>query len=147
MKFLKYHIFIYILICFTSNSFGQYIQVNDTYTAQQLIENVLINSPCANASNFTVSGDPFSPGEQSFGYFNAGTSSFPFADGIVMSTSRAKRTEGPNNNLIDEGQTSWLGDSDLEQALDITGTYNATILEFDFTPLSPNFSFDFLCCL
>ncbi len=144
MRFLKYHIFIYILICFTGNSFGQYIQVNDTYTAQQLIENVLINSPCANASNFTVSGDTFSPGEQSFGYFNAGTSSFPFTDGIVMSTSRAKRTEGPNDNLIDEGQTSWLGDSDLEQALNITGTYNATVLEFDFTPLTSTISFDYI---
>ena len=144
MRFVKYHIFIYFLICFTCNSFGQYIQVNDTYTAQQLIENVLINSPCANASNFTASGDSFSSGEQSFGYFNAGTSGFPFAEGIVLSTSRAKRTEGPNNNLIDEGQTSWLGDSDLEQALNITNTFNATVLEFDFTPLTSKISFDYI---
>lgn len=144
MRFTKFKVFFLISFCFSLSSIAQYIQVNDTYTVQNLIQNVLINSPCANASNFTSSGDTFSPGEQSFGYFNAGTSGFPFADGIVMSTSRAKRTEGPNDNLIDEGLTSWLGDSDLEQALNITGTYNATVLEFDFTPLTSKISFDYI---
>lgn len=125
-------------------SYAQYIQVNDTYTAQQLVENVLINSPCANVSNFSVNGDTFSAGEQSFGYFNAGTSGFPFAEGVVLSTSRAKRTEGPNDNLIDEGSNAWLGDADLEQALGISNTYNATVLEFDFTPLTSHISFDYI---
>jgi len=123
---------------------AQYIQVDDTYTAQQLIENVLVNSPCANVSNFSVSGDPFHSGEQSYGYFSSGTSSFPFSEGVVLSTSRAKRTEGPNNNLIDEGDSAWLGDSELEQALDIRDTFNATILEFDFTPLTSFISFDYI---
>ncbi|HMI06508.1 MAG TPA: choice-of-anchor L domain-containing protein [Flavobacterium sp.] len=126
-------------------SYAQYIQVDDTYTAQQLVENVLINSPCANVSNFTVNGDTFSPGQQSFGYFSSGTSGFPFAQGIVLSTSRAIRTEGPNDdNPIDEGSTAWVGDSDLELALGIGNTYNATVLEFDFTPLTSQISFDYI---
>jgi gliding motility-associated-like protein len=129
-------------LCFCANA--QYIQVDDTYTAQQLVENVLINSPCANVSNFTVSGDTFSPGEQSFGYFNSGSSGFPFADGIVLSTARAKRSEGPNDNLIDEGSNAWAGDADLEQALGISNTYNATVLEFDFVPLTSHISFDYI---
>ena len=133
-----------MICCSKTSIYGQYILVDDTFGAQQLIENVLINSPCANASNFTVSGDTFSSGQQSFGYFTAGTSSFPFATGIVMSTSRAKRAEGPNNNLIDEGLNAWQGDGDLEQALGITGTFNATILEFDFTPLTSKISFDYI---
>jgi gliding motility-associated-like protein len=135
---------IFFFCCYSTLSLAQYIQVNDTYTAQQLVENVLINSPCANVSNFTVSGDTFSPGEQSYGYFTGGSSSFPFTSGIVLSTSRAKRTEGPNNNLIDEGDTNWLGDSDLEQALNISNTFNATVLEFDFTPLTSKISFDYI---
>lgn len=126
------------------SSYAQYIQVDDTYSAQQLGENVLINSPCANVSNFAVSGDPFSPGEQSFGYFNAAGTGFPFNEGIVLSTSRAKRTEGPNDNLIDEGATAWLGDADLELALGIGNTFNATVLEFDFTPLTSQVSFDYI---
>lgn len=144
MRFLRHYLFVSVFFCITGNCFGQYIQVDDSYGVQQLIENVLINSPCANASNFTVTGDPFSSGEQSFGYFNAGTSGFPFSEGIVLSTARAKRSEGPNNNLIDEGQTSWLGDSDLEDALNITGTFNATVMEFDFTPLTSKISFDYI---
>ncbi len=130
--------------CFPTIVLAQYIQVNDTYTAQQLVENVLINSPCANVSNFQVTGDTFSAGEQSYGYFNAAGSTFPFTEGVVLSTSRAKRTEGPNNNLIDEGDQAWTGDSNLEQALGISDTYNATILEFDFTPLTSTMSFDYI---
>lgn len=125
-------------------SYAQYIQVDDTYTAQQLVENVLINSPCANVSNFAVNGDPFSSGQQSYGYFNAAGTTFPFANGIVLSTSRAVRTQGPNDNLIDEGSTGWLGDADLELALGIGNTFNATILEFDFVPLTSKISFDYI---
>ena len=143
MNWIK-NIFTTISFCCPTILLAQYIQVNDTYTAQQLVENVLINSPCANVSNFNVSGDSFSPGEQSYGYFNAGSSGFPFSEGIVLSTSRAKRTEGPNDNLIDEGLTSWLGDADLEQALNITNTYNATVLEFDFVPLTSTISFEYI---
>ena len=144
MNVLRTTLFTLILssLCLCANA--QYIQVDDTYSAQRLVENVLINSPCANVSNFTVSGDAFSSGQQSFGYFNAGTSTFPFTDGVVLATSRAKRTEGPNDNLIDEGSTAWLGDADLEQALGITNTFNATILEFDFTPLTSQISFDYI---
>jgi len=58
MKFLRHYLFVFVFFCLTGNCFGQYIQVDDTYGVQQLIENVLINSPCANASNFTVMGDP-----------------------------------------------------------------------------------------
>jgi len=144
MNTLRTTLFTLILSSLSFCAKAQYIQVDDTYTAQQLVENVLINSPCANVSNFTVSGDAFSAGEQSFGYFNSGSSGFPFADGIVLSTSRAKRTEGPNDNLIDEGSNAWLGDADLEQALGITNTVNATILEFDFTPLTSQVSFDYI---
>jgi hypothetical protein len=39
--------------------------VNDSYTAQQLVENVLVNSSYV-VSNFTVKGDPFSGSQNSF---------------------------------------------------------------------------------
>jgi len=144
MRFFKNAIFLSVFSLFSVPSIGQYVTVDDTYTALDLVQNVLINSPCANVSNITVSGDPFSPSEQSFGYFNSGTGIFPFSDGVVLSTARARRSEGPNNNLIDEGLTSWLGDTDLEMALNISGTYNATVLEFDFTPLTSKVSFDYI---
>lgn len=123
---------------------AQALQVNDTYTAQQLVQNVLIDSPCANVSNIGVSGDPFSGSSNSFGFFSNTNPSFPFSSGVVLSTARAIRSGGPNTNLIDEGLNAWLGDADLEQALGIQGTYNATILEFDFTPLTSEIRFDYL---
>ncbi len=123
---------------------AQNIAVNDTYTAQQLVENVLISSTCATVSNFAVSGGDFGTGQQSFGYFNAGSSGFPFADGIVLSTSKAVSTQGPNNSLLSEDAGNWFGDADLEQALSISNTSNATILEFDFIPLTGQISFDYI---
>src|SRR5690606_8649751 len=82
-------------------------------------------------------------GANSYGYFTGG-GSFPFAQGIVLATSRAFRTEGPNQDLIDEGSQLWQGDQDLEQMLNLTHTYNATVLEFDFTPLTSQISFDYI---
>jgi hypothetical protein len=60
----------------------QSIVVNDSYTAQQLVENVLVNSSCV-VSNFTVKGDPFSGSQNSFGYFN-NQGEFSFTEGILV---------------------------------------------------------------
>lgn len=122
---------------------AQYIQVDDTYTAQQLIQNVFASNGCGNVSNIVVSGGNFGA-EQSYGYFNQGTSSFPFANGIVLSTGKAVSAIGPNTGNSSEGSTSWTGDSDLEQAIGVNGTINATVIEFDFIPFTNNISFDYI---
>lgn len=130
---------------FSATAFAQNIVVDDSFSAQQLIQNVLLNNTtCATATNSTVSGDNFSNGAQSYGAFTYTGTDFPFSSGIVLSTSRASRTAGPNDNLIDEGSTQWLGDTDLEQAIGVQGTINATVLEFDFKPLTSQVSFDYI---
>lgn len=136
--------FLIFFFCFLSVS-AQYIQVDDTYTAQQLVQNILINnSPCARVSNILINGDTFSSNQNSYGFFTNNTTVFPFTSGIVLATSRAKKAEGPNSNLIDEGSVLWAGDADLELALGISGSINATSLEFDFVPLSTKISFDYV---
>ncbi len=142
----KYRLLFFIVVfySFVGTILSQNIIVNDTYTAQQLIQNVLINSSCANVSNFTVSGGNFQTGEQSFGYFDSNSSGFPFANGIVLSTSKAISTQGPNEFILSETAAGWIGDNDLEQALSISNTSNATVLEFDFIPLSNAISFDYI---
>ena len=82
MKFYRIQFFVLLFFGFLTKSFSQYIQVDDTYTAQQLVQNVLVNSPCATVSNISVSGIGTS-GQESYGYFTSGTSSFPFTDGII----------------------------------------------------------------
>ena len=143
MRFAK-NILNFTLI-FVAFQFGkaQYIQVDDNQTAQQLIENVLINSSCANVSNITVSGWAFTSGN-SYGYFNQGTSTFPFQDGVIISTGRAFSGIGPNSSLLSEGPTNWLGDLDLQQAINETNTINATVIEFDFLPFANKVSFDYI---
>lgn len=145
MKITQKPLYLLLSICFSWAINGQYIQVNDTYTAQQLVQNVLVgNSPCANVSNFSVTGDAFSGVQNSYGYFNAGTSNFPFSEGIVLSTGKATSAIGPNSFILSQGGTSWLGDSDLEAALGITNSINATVLEFDFIPITNKISFDYI---
>ncbi len=130
---------LYLLYCpFLS---AQYIEVDDSFTAQQLVEDVLINSPCANVSNFTVSGwDEF----KSYGYFTKSNSDFPFDDGVLLTTGKAVSAIGPNVNLLSEGSTSWAGDLDLEQAINESNTINATVLEFDFLPLADKVTFEYI---
>ncbi|MBC8645156.1 hypothetical protein H9W95_17460 [Flavobacterium lindanitolerans] len=91
-------------ICVPFLARAQYITVNDTYTKEQLVRDVLINNTCASVSNISVLGGNFASGEQSYGYFNAGTSSFPFANGIILSTGRAVAAQGPNSSLLDDGR-------------------------------------------
>lgn len=133
-----------VCVGFSASFSAQFITVNDQYSAQYLVENVLVNSPCAIVENFSISGDTFSGTSNSYGFFDASGTSFPFQNGIVLSTAKATRSPGPNNNLIDEGVVGWIGDNDLEQALGISNTFNATILEFDFIPLTNFVSFDYL---
>ena len=134
----------FFLLLLPIYSSAQYISIDDSYTAQQLVENVLINSDCATVSNFSASGDTFSGSEKSYAFFTANGSNFPFETGIVLATSRASRTPGPNDNLIDEGSVEWLGDADLEESLNLDFTVNATVLEFDFVPLTSQISFDYI---
>ncbi len=124
---------------------AQYITVNEGYTAQDLVEDVLINSSCANVFNVSVSGGNFASGEKSYGFFDATGTGFPFENGIVLSTGKINNAPGPNASLSDDGGSmGWDGDADLNAALGLSNSFNATILEFDFTPLGNHISFDYI---
>lgn len=142
MLLKKYHL-LFVLLYGTASA--QYISTDETRTPLQLIENVLINSGCASVSNVSVSGGNFASGEKSYGYFNANGSTFPFAEGIILSTGKIIDARGPNDFISDDGGgMGWIGDSDLDQALGLNNTFNATILEFDFIPIGTQISFDYI---
>ena len=66
-------------------------------------------------------------------------------EGILLTTGNAAEAKGPNNKLLSDGTKAWQGDQDLEQGLGIRGSYNATILEFDFVAHNSNkINFDYL---
>ncbi len=126
--------------------FSQNIQVDwTTYTAQELIEDILIDSDCIeNVVISNVVGGNFDTADESYGYFDASGSPFPFSRGIVLSTGKLINTEGPNTSLGSDNAPNWIGDSDLEAVLNESNTINATILEFDFTSVASQISFRYI---
>ncbi len=123
---------------------AQYIAVSENLTTVELVQDVLVANSCANVSNITVSNSWNSGSGNSFGYFSANGSNFPFAEGIILSTGKATSAVGPNSGILSEGPSSWPGDNDLEQALNVNNSINATVLEFDFLPLGNKISFDYI---
>lgn len=142
MRFTIYQLF--FLMCSGTVS-AQYITTDESRTPLQLIENVLINSGCASVTNVSVLGGNFNTGESSYGYFNSNGSGFPFEEGIILSTGKIINGRGPNDFISDDGSdASWVGDQDLNQALNLNNSFNATILEFDFIPIGTQISFDYI---
>lgn len=130
---------------FFGTASAQYIATDDSRTPLQLIEDVLINSGCASVSNVSVSGGNFASSDTSYGYFNANGSNFPFSEGIILSTGKLVNAQGPNDFISDDGGgMGWAGDYDLNQALGISNSINATVLEFDFIPIGNHISFDYI---
>lgn len=125
---------------------SQNIQVDaTTYSPQQLVEDILINSSCIeNIVVNNVVGGNFGGNDKSYGYFDANGSSFPFRSGIVLSTGKIVNTQGPNNTLSDDDASNWSGDSDLQTILNESSTTNATILEFDFDSPASQISFRYI---
>jgi gliding motility-associated-like protein len=140
---------LFISLLITALGFSQPITVSSTsYTVPQLVNNVLINSPCVSATNVTWStGSNFSS-SNGIGFFQNTNPNFPMQSGVVLSTGNASNAPGPNTTLLNDGSATWPGDASLEATLAAAGitmvSKNATVLEFDFTPISPNFSFDFI---
>lgn len=115
------------------------------YTPQQLIEDILINSNCiTNVVVTNVVGGNFGGADQSYGYFDATGTAFPFQSGVVLSTGRLSNVEGPNTTLSDDDAANWFGDTDLENVLNESNTHNATSIEFEFTAVANLISFRYL---
>jgi gliding motility-associated-like protein len=143
MTFLKRSLntFLFILCSVVS---AQQISVDNSFTEQQLIENNLTQG-CAETSNIQSLVNGQVNGFESFAYFERASSNFPFENGIMLSTGNA--TSGGNTQntaVLNEGQPDWTTDPDLETALGITGTLNATSIEFDFTSVANQIQFNYI---
>lgn len=141
---------------------GAFINVNtaqypeSNFAITQLITDVLINggSNCTtNVSNVTVSPNLATSNQnRSWGYFNKGTTNFPFNDGILLMTGSA-RTAGNSfiNNTLGTGGAAGNplgtgGDTDLATALGVANSnlFDATFIEFDFVPVTSQISFNYI---
>ena len=138
-----------ISILLTAIGFSQPITVStSSYTVPEMVNNVLIGSPCVSASNITWSTGANFGSTNGIGFFQNTNPNFPMQSGVVLSTGDVTNASGPNNTLLSDGSLAWPGDTNLETTMATYGvsmvSKNATILEFDFTPISSYFSFDFI---
>ncbi len=149
ITFLKIFLPTFLLLS-TLLSFSQPIIVNPTiYSVDQLVNQVLINSPCVSGFNVTSKNGIQFGSTNSIGYFENQNLNFPFASGVVLSTGNIDRSPSPNSSVLSDGNTSWTGDSDLESnLLSQSGisiqSINASYIEFDFIPKTPLFNFSFI---
>ncbi|HIE45902.1 MAG TPA: gliding motility-associated C-terminal domain-containing protein, partial [Flavobacteriaceae bacterium] len=133
--------------------FSQIININNSadaessYSLQTLIEDVLISGTCAQINTFTeqVSGLPIDNQNKSYGFFKRPTgSNFPFEAGVVLSTGKAYSGGNVTNGDLVSNDVGLSGDLDLQSALSITNTNDATYIKFNFIPATNTISFKFI---
>lgn len=140
-----------------SKKAGSFIDVNvapypeSGFTPLQLVKDVLISSgtnTCLtpNVSNVQVSPNlAVSNANRSWGYFHRADTTFPFKDGIVLSTGHVSKSGNifVSSTLGDNLPTG--SDPDLVAATSPgTSLNDAVILEFDFVPTSSQVKFNYL---
>ncbi len=135
---------------------GPLIEVNlpahpqSSYTPTQLVTDVLISggSSCGTpmVSNVSVSpNDPVTDNDRFWGYFKKGTSTFPFQEGIVLTTGFARKAGNTAQAGIMSDNNGGGSDADLIAALGTTNSINnAGVLEFDFVPTSTQMTFNYI---
>ena len=120
----------------------------DQQTIPELVNDVLINSPCVSAQNVSWRTGTNFGSVNGIGYFTNSNANFPMSAGVILSTGSAVNGVGPNTTDLNDGNEAWVGDPDLEATLAAAGitmsSTNATVLEFDFTSISQQFNFDFV---
>ncbi|TDS51431.1 choice-of-anchor J domain-containing protein [Myroides indicus] len=145
----------YYRLCITIPQPIKVSALDDEYTLDELVKDVFVKSNCDLVSNVRYQngdGKPVSQAVNTIGYFNKGTSAFPFEEGIVLSSSEIDYLPGPYNGYyVYRGNTAkrWQGDKEINDAIDNIGggpfqDKLVTQLEFDFTPVKDSLQFEYL---
>jgi gliding motility-associated-like protein len=132
-----------LLLFFSTLSSAQGIIVDTTTLAiPELIRQELMQNACANESNFKFSS------HRGIGKFTNTNPNFPISEGIIIRNGIAKHTEGAYTGLNESSRLNNNNDNDLQNISNENGQIvpitDVSYVQFDFTPLSSNFSFDFL---
>ncbi|WP_431158718.1 choice-of-anchor L domain-containing protein [Winogradskyella poriferorum] len=125
-------------------SHAQQISTDDSLPLEQLIENNF-GQNCVEISNISSSVNGNVNGFSSFGFFERGNSNFPFENGIVLTTGNVLSAGNSiNTNPLNEGDDDWGTDIDLENALGISETLNATSIDFNFVSVANQIEFNYI---
>lgn len=133
---MKKIIFFSLLLSATQNLSAQLV-VDDTQTAQNLVQNVLVGTG-VQVSNITYNGDP-----QAIGAFLGTSSNIGFPGGIMLASGYVTTAVGPNNSGGSGDDLGQAGDPDID-VITNNDTYDAAVLEFDFIPVSDTIKFNYV---
>lgn len=123
---------------------AQQVVINTATSTEELIEDVLFQG-CIQVSNVTSPSNGNLNGISSYGMFQQGASNFPFNNGLVLTTGNVTDAGNTFNTMaLNEGETDWGGDSDLETILGVSNTLNATSIEFDIIAATDIISFNYI---
>lgn len=139
---------VYFSLCLNTPSFITVSPAGEIYSIEQLVQDKLIQSDCHLVSNIRYKTGSSYNNPNGIGYFESNSSSFGFGSGIILATNGVETSMGPSNEPHSDGNENWKGDQDLERLLTINGqpgpTHNASVIEFDFIPITDTIKFDFI---
>ena len=138
----------FIILVVSIAGMAQGVTVTTTQTPSQLINDVLISSPCFIATNVVASTGTNFGSTNGIGYFSNVNPNFPFASGVVLTTGDVTKVPSPNNAILNDGILSWPGDSEMQTALLGQGvninSVNASSIQFQFTATTTTFNLSFV---
>ena len=137
-------VIVLIILLVNTAIFAQQITTDTSLSLQDLMENNLA-SGCVEISNVSSSVNGSVNNLNSFGLFNRNGSNFPFESGILLTTGENSQAGNTTNTaIISAGDNTWGTDPDLETALGINNTLNATSVEFDFISGTNTVQFNYI---
>ncbi len=121
---------------------AQRLTIDNNQPLPELIEGSFVEG-CVEILNVSSPINGMATGIESYGYFSNNAPSFPFSEGIVITTGAINQISGSvNGELLSAGDENWSGDPDLEVITGVTETFNATTIEFEFIAGTNTISFN-----
>ncbi|MBE9210502.1 choice-of-anchor L domain-containing protein [Nostoc sp. LEGE 06077] len=105
--------------------------------------NVLVNNILG--SGITISNATYKGASIASGTFTGGLDSgIGIENGIILTTGNANLAVGPNTSESASRNNKLLGDSDLSALISGVNTFDASVLEFEFTSITGNLFFNYV---
>jgi gliding motility-associated-like protein len=115
------------------------IQTDDSYSVEELVQDVFVNGACETITNINQIGDG-----RGIGYFDQGSASIGMPRGVILSTGPISNASGPNTATDISGNfNDDSGDPDLS-LLSSGDVKDAVGISFDFTPLDSIVTFRYV---
>jgi gliding motility-associated-like protein len=134
----NYRITILLAMLMATQGINAQIAINNTLTAQQLL-NVLVGTGVV-VSNVQYTGSPAAVGS----FTNGGTTNIGLNSGIILTSGLVSIVPGPNNQGGAGQNNNMPGDPQLQGLIPGYTVYDASVITFDFTPLSDTVKFRYV---